>query len=308
MTDSRRQTTGSFWHRLLALGPGLLAANASGTADDFAAPCADRTAIEHVYYNHRLGNKPPFEQALPPATIQRLVRQDLQKEAVLRKVYGLEITSAQIDAEVQRINATTRAPDILADLKAVLGNDPARFARTVARPILVERELRARFEDDDSLHAPQRREIENVRAQLLVAKAGGKSVTNLLELLKHDRTNQVSDATWQLGARPAETNVPGHDLLEIRKQFGPNAQVLSSGESPGPQKFYFADLPGSLQQVLQTQLRRAGDFSAVIETPAGFLLYFCRDKSAQTMAVAVLAVPKRNYDAWIAGQATAVDE
>jgi len=33
---------------------------------DLAALCADRTAIEHVYYDHRLGTKPPFEQAMPP--------------------------------------------------------------------------------------------------------------------------------------------------------------------------------------------------------------------------------------------------
>src|SRR5216684_4210992 len=48
---------------------------------------------------------------------------------------------ARPDAEAERINATTRAPEVLAELKAALGNDPARFARTVARPIVVERTL-----------------------------------------------------------------------------------------------------------------------------------------------------------------------
>ncbi len=104
--------------------------------DDFAALCTDRVAIERVYYNHRLGTKPPFEQTLPPALIERLVKQDLHKEAVLRKIYGAEISSAQLKAEAHRINATTRAPEMLAELKAALGDDPARFARSFAKPIL----------------------------------------------------------------------------------------------------------------------------------------------------------------------------
>ncbi len=289
-------------HGILALALLLLAAHASGAPDDFAACCADRTAVEKVYYRHRLGNKPPFEQLLPPATIQKLVRQDLHKEAVLKKVYGIEITSAQIEAEVRRINATTRAPDVLADLKAALGNDPARFAQTVVKPILVERELRERFENDDHLHAPQRREVENVRAQLLAARARGESVTSLLALLKHDRTNEVSETTWQLGARPADTNAPAPGPLEIQKRFGPNAQVLSSPATPGAPQLYFADLPGSLQQVLRAQLCQAGDLSAVIEMPDGFLLYLCREKSSQTLDVATLSVARRDYEQWIAEQ------
>ena len=293
---------------LLALALLLLAAKAPGAPDDFTALCADRTAVEQVYYQHRLGNKPPFAQLLPPATIQKLVRQDLQKEAVLKKVYGIEITPAQIDAEVRRINATTRAPDILADLKAALGNDPARFAQTVVKPVLVERELREHFDNDDALHAPQRAEIEAVRARLLAAKARGESVTNLLELLKHDHANEVSETTWQLGARPADTNAPAPNLLEIRKQFGPNAQVLSSPEPPGPPKLYFADLPEALQSVLRTQLHQAGDISAVIEMPGDFLLYLCEEKTAQTVAVAALSVPKGSYEAWLAEQIGAGDE
>ena len=83
----------------------------SAQADDLAAPVRDRTAIERVYYNHRLGPKPPFEQDTPPALIERLVREDRRKEAALRQVYGVVITPALLDAEVQRINTTTRARD-----------------------------------------------------------------------------------------------------------------------------------------------------------------------------------------------------
>ena len=102
------------------LGSGLVA-----LAADLVSLCADRAAIERVYYHHRLGQKPPFEQVLPPATLEILVQQDLRKEAVLRKVYGVEVTSVLLDAEVQRINTTTRAPEVLAEIKTALRKSDA---------------------------------------------------------------------------------------------------------------------------------------------------------------------------------------
>jgi len=101
--------------------------------------CADRAAIEKVYHEHRLGHPQPFEQRLPLASIERLVQLDLKKEATLKRRYGIEISPAQVESEVKRIDATTRAPDVLAELRKALSNDPARFARAVARPLVVER-------------------------------------------------------------------------------------------------------------------------------------------------------------------------
>src|ERR1700690_3414245 len=112
---------------------------------------------------------------MPRVLIERLVQEDQRKEAALKKFYGIEVTPAMLDAEVQRINATTRAPEVLAELKAALGNDTNRFARTVARPIVVERRLREKFDNDDALHAPQRREAERVREQILQVVAADAS-------------------------------------------------------------------------------------------------------------------------------------
>jgi hypothetical protein len=318
-------------------------------ADDLTALCADRAAIERVYYNHRIGEKPPFEQVLPPATLENLVRQDLRKEAALKKTYGVEVTPAMLDAEVQRINTTTRAPEMLAEIKAALGHDPARFARAMAKPILVERRLREKFDNDGALHVSQRREMERVREKLIktwrqasspavepgvppggqtaniarpVEKSGagpgggtppstaGETpaatndlVAKLLALLKQTHSNDVSETTWQLAARPAETNAPAADEIEIKKRFGPNAQVLSSPPRGGEKrKFYFEELPPELQNVLRVQLRQAGDVSAVIETPGGFLLYVTTEKTDAVLSVAGLSLPKRNYDQWLEEQ------
>jgi hypothetical protein len=272
-------------------------------AADYPSLVADRAAIERVYYEHRTGAKPAFEQALPPATLEKLVQLDLKKAAALKKVYGVEITPALVEAEVQRVNATTRAPEMLAELKTALGNDAGRFACTVAKPILVERELRERFENDDKLHAPGRRQMEQVRQRLLSAKQSGRSAEKLLDLLKQGGGNQVTETAWQLGARPLEKQkAESPDEIEIRKRFGPNAQILSSPRREAGRKFYFEDLPAQLQQVLKVQLRQAGDVSAVIEMPGGFVLYLAKEKTAETLSVGSLSIPKRNYEEWLEQQ------
>jgi hypothetical protein len=284
-----------------------LLALAADRSETFAVRCADRAAIERVYYSHRLGEKPPFEQVLPVATLETLVRQDLRKEAALKRVYGVEVTPAMLDAEVQRINTTTRAPDVLAEIKVALGNDPARFARAMAKPILVERLLREHFDNDDRLHAPQRRQVEQTRTELLAAKTNGADCGKLLALLKCGHSNSVSETTWQLGARPAETNAPAADEIEIKKRFGPNAQMLSAPHPDGKlAKYYFEDLPGELQNVLRAQLRQPGDVSAVIETPGGFLLYLAKDKTNTALSVSGLSLPKRSYEQWLEEQSASI--
>jgi len=305
----------------LCVFPLALGSLARGAEPDLAALCADRAAIERVYYNHRTGTKPPFEETLPADALRRLVQTDLAKEAALKTAYGVDVTPAMLAAEVQRINTTTRAPEILAELKAALGNDTNRFARTVAKPIVVERLLRNRFENDDKLHVTQRREVEQVREQLLVAKSEIRNpksetnpkierrkeqtnaVSNLVAILKAGHSNAVTETTWQLGPRTPDTNAPAADELEIKKRFGPDAQLLS-GPRGGERdrQFHFEDLPGELQRVLRVQLRQPGDVSAVIETPGGFLLYVCKEKTAQTLSVATLSLSKRSYEEWLAEQ------
>jgi len=280
------------WLLLLGFVPAM--------AGEAASLIADRTAIERVYYQHRLGEKPPFEQILPPAMLANLVRLDLHKEALLRQAYGVEITAEMLDAEVRRITTTTRAPEILAEIKAALGDDPARFANVFAKPILVERLLRAKFDNDDTLHAPQRALATQARENLL---AGQSAV-------------EMREVTWLLTPRPVEDTPPpaatppstkgnassGAYSVEATAQL---SQVLTAPgrDTPGRDEFYFEDLDPELQKVLQAQLQKAGDVSAVIETPGVFLVYLAKEKTAASLCVNVLSFPKRSYEEWLAGKA-----
>ena len=269
-------------------------------SEDFAATCADRGAVERVYYNHRTGTKQPFEQALPRATLERFVRDDLKKEAILARIYGVSITDEMVATEARRINSTTRTPEMLAEIKAALGNDAGRFARTMARPLLVERLLREKFENDDALHAAQRQECEAAHNALLAARANGESTTQLVVRLKESHSNAVTETTWQLARRPIETNAPAADELAIKKPSGSNAKPRSSPGSESERKSYFEELPLPLQQVLRAQLRQTGDISAVIEGTTGFILYLAKERTPATLTTVTLFIPKRSYDEWLA--------
>jgi hypothetical protein len=124
-----------------------------------------------------------------------------------------------------------------------------------------------------------------------------------LALLKASHSNEVSETTWQLGARPAETNAPAADELDIKQRFGPNAQLISSPRgAERDRKPYFEDLPGELQRVLRLQLRQPGDVSAVIEVPSGFLLFVAKETTDTALTVACLSLSKRSYEQWLSEQ------
>jgi hypothetical protein len=256
-------------------------------AADISGLVADREAIERVYYSHRTGEKPPFEQTLSREQIRELVERDFLKEGVLKRRYGVEISDGQIATEVARIGATTRAPEILSELKAALG-DASRFAQAVAKPLIVERELRDRFENDDELHAPQRREMEALRENALRQKSGGATVDELLAELKRDGTNQITEITFQLNTSGTERPVDSDPKTAPHKSR---------------REVRLDDLPRQLQQVLRAQLRQAGDISAVIEMPDAFTLYVAREKTGETLTVLICSIPKRSYEQYLTEQA-----
>ena len=279
-----------------------LAPPSSKCADQLTTLCSDRAAIERVYYQHRLGVKPPFVEAVPYAAIEELVLLAVSKELALQKTYGVKITPDQLAAEVERINATTKSPEMLAEVKAALANDPEKFANSFAKPILVERELRQRFESDDALHAATRRKCEKVRNEILEAKANGTELAQTLAQLQRAHASQVGKVTWQLGTRPLdEKPIPTTGELEIKKRFGPEARILSSAavEHSKVKNNHFEDLPADLKKVLSVQVRRVGDVSAVIETPVGFLLYLAEEKTTEILTVSVLSIAKRSYEEWL---------
>ena len=252
LTRRRRLTSlcmsprGNFPFQIMAwVAASFAGALAAGIAaqDPITELVADRTAVERVYYDHRLGAKPPFEEVLPVSEVARLVNADLHKEAVLVRVYQVEVTRPQIEAEVKRINLETRAPQMLAEIKTALGNDPARFARAVAKPIVVERELRRRFENDDRLHVAQRKQMETAREQILALQRNENSCAPVLNAIKesphglntvhwdHEPAGEIQSAA---GAAHSKTWRRFESLRPTRQRLGvrrPSAAFDASAHS-----------------------------------------------------------------------------
>ena len=53
--------------------------------NDFAGLLADRTAVERLYHQHRIGPQPAIEEFMPAGTLEALVRADLKNEAWIQR-------------------------------------------------------------------------------------------------------------------------------------------------------------------------------------------------------------------------------
>ncbi len=271
-TTSRRHGGAVFSALVLVLVSPVFAASVGELVDD-------RVAVERVYYAKQAGAKETFEKAVPRSALERRVQQELLKERVLKNVYRLEITPKLVAEEVARIERSTMAGGMLAEIKLALGGKPERFERSVAKPLVVDRVLRARFEADASQQAGRRKEADALRAQLLAAKPEERAA-----LLK-GRTD-VREVKWNFGAKPKATDLA-------------SARPLTPGLPPQ----YFTDLHPEMQKVLDAQLRQPGDVSAVFGSDYNFALYVATSRSTEALTVQAVELPRLTFDDWLAGQA-----
>src|SRR5262245_59861616 len=110
---------------------------------------ASQKAIEQVYWNHRIwpkenrGPKPPLSALLSDAAIRSRVQDTLRKSNALEKYWHRPVTAAQLQAEMNRMAASTLDPQLLRELIAALGNDPRVVAVILGRQHLVDPVIRS---------------------------------------------------------------------------------------------------------------------------------------------------------------------
>ena len=269
-------------------------------AGDWSRLVADRAAIEHVYYDHRLGDKPGFEKALPREALEKLVRLDIRKESVLKAYMAWKSRPRwwRQNCNVltpprarRRFSPNSRPPltTMRGDLRRPwrgpwwwIGNCAAILTMTTSSTL--------------------RNDGRSSKCARNYSPSAVKVWRSKWHCLKSKHPKEAQDTIWQFTSRPTESVAVATNQVEIQKRFGPDARILSS-PVPGDKeaKFYFEDLPAELQRVLRAQLRQAGDVSAVIETPGGFLLYVAKEKTDTALSVTGLTLAKRNYEQWLEG-------
>lgn len=278
----------------------LEAGTADGSTADFAALVADRVAIEHVYYLHREGNKPPFEEVLPRELADELVNRDLERERALKQK-GIEFGAADIAAEARRIDRASKAPEVLAELKKALDNDPVRFGRTVVKPILVERRLEELYHEDLASHSPVREQAERLRQQLLAVRLDEARPGRLQALIPVGA--KLVETTWRLDAPSGQSNSAA-PVKESTASEDYRAEATAQWAVPGDSEktASLSELRPELQALLREQLRRPGDVSAVVETDADFVVFVARDRTERLLRAAAIHLPKETYEFWLARQ------
>src|SRR5262245_50372602 len=111
----------------------------------FAERVAYQTAIEDVYWRHRIwpntnpGPKPPLDKVMSHADIEKKVTEYLRNSQALEAYWQQPITADQLQAEMERMASHTKQPEVLQELFEALGNDPFVVAECLARPVLAER-------------------------------------------------------------------------------------------------------------------------------------------------------------------------
>src|SRR5438874_9482351 len=128
-----------------ALPPQDNAAFGASRTLSFAERVAYQTAIEDVYWRHRIwpkgrpDPKPPLDAVMSQAAIEKKVTEYLRNSQALEDDLQQPITADQLQAEMERMASNTKQPEVLRELFEALGNDPFVIAECLAKPLLAER-------------------------------------------------------------------------------------------------------------------------------------------------------------------------
>src|SRR5215470_7409363 len=131
----------------------------------FAERVAYQTAIEDVYWRHRIwpkenpNPKPSLDAVMSQAQLENKVAAYLRDSLALEH-YGHPITADQLQAEMERMAQHTKQPEVLHELFEALGNDPFVIAECLARPVLAERLLTNWNAYDERIHGELKQRIE----------------------------------------------------------------------------------------------------------------------------------------------------
>jgi hypothetical protein len=189
----------------------------------FAERVAYQTAIEDVYWRHRIwpktnpSPKPPLDKVMSQADIQKKVEGYLRNSQALENYWHRPITADQLQAEMERMAIDTKQPEVLRELFEALGNDPFVIAECLAGPILTERLIADVSAQDKTgwfeyLRTAETQMLKEVAAIDSIAKAVQVNRPYHLPVIANPSGGCIDD-TW---LATSTTNAPS-------ARFGPTA-------------------------------------------------------------------------------------
>ena len=257
-------------------------ASAQGTASkpselSVADRVAYQRAIEEVYWRHRdwpkerRDSKPSLEQVMPQAQLEEIVKDYLRNSQLLEDYWQQPITAGQLQAEMDRMAQNTRRPEVLRELFAALGNNPAVIAECLARPALAERLVRDRYAHDQRLHG-------KVRKRALADLEAHPTVRQIKQ-----RSRKYSEIEW------IKESGGGYD---DNRTASPRVK-MDAGEWDRKLETLAAMFGSAEHSVIET-----GVFSRLQEDDERFYATAVLEKSADRLKLAVLEWPKESFESW----------
>ena len=269
---------------MVAVAGAFAATGTSARSLDIQQRMAARAAIEEVYQSHRIwpagneGSKPALRDVLPDSALRAAVEDDLLKGKALERIWGRSIGAEDLNAEIERMAASTRAPGVLQELFAALGNDPVLVAECLARPLLTDRLIRSAYASDPRYqeeirtaveHALQRRPvIADLRRDAEYAEAiwtYGRGAERA-ERQGGARVISMDEATWR------------QSLARLHEEFGSGSDWARVHQG-------VEDLP-------------VGILSSLQEDDERFFVQTVLEKNEARVKVATVAWRKTSFEEW----------
>jgi len=217
-------------------------------------------SVELVYHDLRTGAaKPAFSQALPSAVLRRRTEDVIRQTRMLSDRYGQIVAAEDLQAELDRMASHSKDPLALESILKSLAWDGDLAAEVLARPLIVDRKLRASFAFDSSLHLTARSAAESFRSAVTAASFLGRAGTN------------GQRVKWRVD--PARCGIIDDE----------GALLLSADEFRRQRsRFPLA----------------VGEISPVVETADSYVVEIAGVDSSDRFEGAVAVFPKRSFDDW----------
>ena len=278
----------------------LIAASTVATASRGTLTLDERVAyqrkIEQIYWRHRTATAQnaqapaAFVEAMPDQAIRAKVEDTLRKSAALAAYWQRPVTGDQLQAEVARIVAQTKQPQVLQELFAALDNDPSVIAECLARPLLVERELQNWYARDSRFHGGLRQKVEAD----LKAHTGGdlKTLSGQYSERHFSRKENESEQTKaQVAPGVSNVAVPEKEWQSLVDELASAFADGVQGSLPDP--FYLTTTTKASTPNVPT-----AQFSSVREDDTQFYVVSVLAETTDKLTVATVSWPKEPLDIW----------
>ena len=239
----------------------------------FEQRVAAQETIERVYHAHQIGDTRSFEEAVPRYVLEAKVNAYLKQTVALEEVWATRVTAEMLQQEMTRMQAGSRLPGRLNELREALGNDTFLFQETVARAALVDRLTRHFYAFDRRIHAAARLAAENMR-ETLGAGCAQTTITN-------------NGPALVAVSRAADDPVAGRDPVGPRPSQRPESDTVR-----------MRVVSEEFQRIAESVPDALGTVGPLLEEPAGFVYRIGFQKTSNDLLYAVCGVPKQSWDEW----------